>query len=109
MTKKDLRNIGKRIRKARQEKHMTQEELANAIDRTTAYIGLIERGKRTPSLETFLDIIEALEISADSILCDMVSYGYKIRLSEYEERIANLSKKDKERFFRIIEAFLGEN
>lgn len=108
MTKKDLCRIEKRIQKARLEKHMTQEELAKEIDRSTAYIGMLERGERTPSLETLLDIMEVLEISADCLLCDAVPYGYKIRLAEYEDRIARLSKPDKEKLFRIIEAFLGE-
>lgn len=109
MTKKDLINIGRRICRARKEKHMTQEELANAIDRTAVYIGMIERGQRVPSLETFMDIAEALGVSADYILCDAVSYGYKIRLAEYEERIAALTKKDKERISRVMDAFLGES
>jgi len=109
MTKKDLCRIGNWIRKARMEKHMTQEELAKEIDRSTAYIGMLERGKRTPSLETFLDVIEVLGVSADAILCDAVTYGYRIRLSEYEERIAGLPKPDKEKLFRVIEAFLGES
>lgn len=108
MTKKDLCRMGKRIQKARIGKHMTQEELAQEIDRSTPYIGMLERGKRTPGLETFLNIIEVLGVSADSILCDVVTYGYRIRLLKYEEQIVRLSKSDQEKIFRIIEAFLGE-
>lgn len=109
MTKKDLINIGKRICKARKEKHMTQEKLADEIDMTAPYIGMIERGQRAPSLETFLDIIEAQDVTADQIICDAVSYGHKIRLAEYEERIARLTKKDKERLFRVIDVYLKES
>jgi len=88
---------------------MTQEELAKEIDRSTVYIGMLERGKRIPGLETFLDVIKVLGVSADAILRDAVTYGGRIRMEEYEEPIAGLTKPDKEKLFRIVEAFLKES
>ena len=106
MTTTDLCRIGSRLKQARTEKHLTQAQLAEMIDRSTAYIGLIERGKRIPGLETFMDVLEALGVTADYILCDAVSYGYRVRLEEYAERIDKLSKKEKEKLAKIITAFL---
>lgn len=57
MTKKDLCRIGRRLRKAREAKDLTQEQLAELVDKSAAHVGLIERGERVPSLATFLDII----------------------------------------------------
>ncbi|MCD7825810.1 MAG: helix-turn-helix transcriptional regulator [Clostridiaceae bacterium] len=100
--------IGARIRKAREDKNWRQEDLAEKIGKTATYVGMIERGERLPRLETFLDIIIALEVSADFILCDVVQYGYKIRLSRYEEQIGNLMKPDRERLYNIIDAYLED-
>lgn len=57
-------------------------------------------------LETFMDILEALGVTADYMLRDAVSYGYRVRLEEYAEQIDRLSKKDKEKLTKIITAFL---
>ena len=106
MTNKDLKKIGSRLREARKAKQMTQEELAYEIDMTAPYIGMIERGQRVPRLETFLEIIEALNVTADQIICDAVKYGYQTRLAEYDKRIATLPKSEQERIFAVLEAMV---
>lgn len=104
----DSSKIGNRIRMAREEKQWRQEDLAESVGKTSTYIGMIERGERMPKMETFIDIISALNVSADIILCDVVEYGYKIRLSKYEEQISKLEKKERERLYSIIGAYLEE-
>lgn len=54
--------VGKNVRKLRQQKKMTQEELAfeSGIDLT--YVGGIERGKRNPSLTVMARIADALSV-----------------------------------------------
>lgn len=106
MTIKELRRIGSRLRKAREEKHLTREQLAELVNLTDGYIRMIECGERTPRLGTFLNIISALEVTADYILCDVVSYGYGVYLEEYAEQIDKLPRKDKEKLVKIIAAFL---
>ena len=106
MTKNDLKKIGSRLREARKAKQMTQEEMAYEIDMTTPYIGMIERGERIPKFETFLEIIEALDVTADQIICDAVKYGYQTRLAEYDKRIACLPKAEQERIFHVLEAVI---
>ena len=106
MTIKELRRIGSRLREARKEQHLTQEQLAEMVDKSAAYIGMIERGKRMPSLITFLDIVEVLETTADAILCDAVSYGYKVCLGKHAEQVEKLSKRDRDKLVKIIADFL---
>ena len=53
-------DLGKRLKKVRLEKGYTQEILAEKISTTTSYISDIERGVKTPSLNTFIVIINAL-------------------------------------------------
>ncbi len=50
------------FRKRRQEKGLTQTQLGEMVDRTQAYIYEIESGRKTPSLDLFFQICEALDI-----------------------------------------------
>ena len=50
--------VGTNIRLERKERGFTTEVLAEFLGISPAYIGLIERGERCPSLETFLRICE---------------------------------------------------
>ena len=62
-----LATIGKNVRKYRLMKKLRQEDLAEKAGLTTNYIGMVERGEKIPSLETFIKILNALGVSADRI------------------------------------------
>lgn len=51
---------------------MTQRDLANAIGCTPQHISAIERGAKTPTLETFVAIASALRVPADALLQDVL-------------------------------------
>jgi transcriptional regulator with XRE-family HTH domain len=55
--------IGNELRKARRAQGLTQEQLASKAKLHPTYIGLLERGKQSPSLDVFLRLCVALEIS----------------------------------------------
>lgn len=50
------------FRRRRKEKGLTQTQLGEMVDRTQAYIYEIESGRKTPSLDLFFQICEALDI-----------------------------------------------
>lgn len=66
----DYEAMGRRIRRKRQEKGLTQVELAKKLNLSPSYYGHIERGTRTPSLETLVLIANELMIGTDIILRD---------------------------------------
>lgn len=72
-------SIGKRIRKYRKAKGWRQEDFAEKIGLSVTYTGMIERGEKIPKLETFITIANALEVSADVLLADVLSIGYSRR------------------------------
>lgn len=73
MQELDYQAIGRRIRAARQKKNMTQEKLGELCGLSTAHIGHIERGTRTPSLQTAFQIASVLEVSMDYLVFDAAS------------------------------------
>lgn len=62
------KKIGKTIRKIRESKKITQEQLALDAGLNRAYVGYIERGERNPSTETLVKIARALKISPRDLL-----------------------------------------
>ena len=62
--------LGKRIREQRKKLKMSQDTLSDLVDCAPTYISYIENGKKSMSLETFISIANALEITADELLRD---------------------------------------
>lgn len=65
----DYKFLGSRIREIRLERKMTQEKLAEAAGVGVTHISHIETGNSIPSLQTLVDIINALDCTADELLC----------------------------------------
>jgi len=62
--------VGANVRRIRQHRRMTQEELAFAAKIDLTYVGGIERGRRNPSLLVMTRIAAALEVSPAKLLAD---------------------------------------
>lgn len=66
----DYRAIGERIRKNRNQKGWTQEELAFNIGVTSPYLSRVENGSQKPSLTTIMALAEALHVTVNDLLMD---------------------------------------
>ena len=64
----EMQQIGARIREERQIQKMSQATLAELSNVSLPMISNIENGKSVMLLDTFLKIIDALHVSADTIL-----------------------------------------
>lgn len=60
-----------RVKLARIEKSMTQEQLAKEVKVTRQTIGLIEKGKYNPSLQLCLAIAKALNKTLDDLFWEV--------------------------------------
>ena len=101
-----LDTIGKNIRKYRLMKKFRQEDLAERAGLTTNYIGMVERGEKIPSLETFIKILNALEVSSDMVLADVVNTGYTVKNSMLNEKLSKLSTEDREKIYEVIDTLI---
>ena len=98
-----LSSIGKNIRNYRNSKKISREKFSELIDISLNYLGQIERGEKLPSFETFITIANALGVSADMLLCDVVKASYEVKDSILHEKISKLSDKDRARIYDIID------
>ena len=57
------RNIGLRVKAARQQRGLTQAQLADEIDKAFETISNIERGKTAPNFLTLADIADVLQLN----------------------------------------------
>ena len=66
--KKDLTEIGKRIKRARKSKGINQVEFADKLNISVSHLSNIENGKINVGLDIFMAITDALDVSADWLL-----------------------------------------
>ena len=62
------RQFGVTLKKARNEKNLTQAELAEILDISLPYIKDLERSRNNPSYEMFERIIRYFNLSADAVI-----------------------------------------
>lgn len=69
----DRKILGRRIREERLRLGMTQEQVAAYIDVSTTYIGFIERGERTVTLEKLSLLAQCFHVPIDSLLKEEIA------------------------------------
>lgn len=60
--------FGKRVKQLRIMREMTQQELAEAADISISFLGTIERGQKSPTIETVQRIADALDTTASDMM-----------------------------------------
>ncbi len=70
MSKKDLQKFGKKLKFLRLEKNLTQIELAEILNMSPNFIGMIERGERNTTVENVFKISRALKVKPSSLFED---------------------------------------
>ena len=73
----DYVDLGNRVRRKRKQLGWTQDMLAAKIGVSTSFIGHIERGSRNASLETLVQIANALEVGTDYLLAASLIFEEK--------------------------------
>lgn len=99
----DLSAIGKRIKEARERKHMTQEELAELTDLSPTHISVIERGVKMPKLDTFIVIANELGVSADTLLQDVVEMSVEGSANELTASVLKLPENERRKILKVFE------
>lgn len=67
MSKRDLQKFGKRLKALRVERDLTQLELAEVLDMSPNFVGMIERGERNTTVENVFKISRALNVKPDAL------------------------------------------
>ena len=100
--------VGKRIKIAREKINMTQEELAKTIGCTSQHISVIERGIKSPKLDTLIKIINTLCIPPDILLQDVIEFQIDNTYDkEFSSIVGWLSNEDKQIILKVVRSLSG--
>ena len=103
MNKVDFKRISKKLKEIRISKGLTQEYVANMADVNTSHISNIENNRVKVSLNTLVQICNALDTTVDYVLSD----EYRNSSSALDQNILNelqkCNKDTKERLLKIIQ------
>lgn len=102
----DWARMGKQIKKAREQKGLTQEQLAERVDLSVQHVSVIERGVKAPKLETFVKIANELQVNADFLLMDYLSVSSELESSELHRMIEKVSGKEQKRILAVAKLLI---
>jgi transcriptional regulator with XRE-family HTH domain len=101
--------LGKRLREERVRSGLTQEQIAEHINVSTTYIGLVERGERSVTLEKLILLAKCYHVTIDCLLQESVP----ITSLQQDEELMTLWKlatdDEKNMILSIIKSVLSAN
>lgn len=100
----NIDKLGGRIRKERQAKGITQEQLAEKVDISVNFMSLIENG-RNMSVETLVKIANALGVTVDYLLSDIVNLHRNIITEQINQQLAALNNEEQLFFLNMIKQY----
>lgn len=99
--------IGKRIRKLREEKEITREELANKAGITPKFLYEVENGKKGLSANNLYKIATALSCSCDYILLGIHREDDESAVEKlFTELLKGFDDKQRDIMIKILEILL---
>lgn len=73
VTETTLQTIGENVKNIRIMKGLTQQSLAEKLDKSINFISLLENGKTGFSIQTIIDLCSALEVDANFIFKGVIA------------------------------------
>lgn len=105
----DYTIIGQRLKKARTDKKMTQEKLAEKLDVSIAFLSRIERGSSHISLKRLNEICDILGVSEGHILNGASNTSNNYLTSEFNEILANSTPNTQKLIYKVAKAIIEES
>ena len=107
------KTFGQRLRKLREERSLSQRELAEGVGTETSQVSRYERGVVMPNAETLIDMARFLRVGAGFLLTGEDSAPHEelpihdLALLERFRDLEKLSRKDRETVIAVIDAILS--
>ena len=98
--------IGMRIKEIRKQKKIPQEKLAEMIGITPNYLSALEREAYNIKLDTLVQIIDCLDITADDLFRDVIKNGYQNRSSRLTDEVSSLPEGEQQRIFEVLDVLV---
>lgn len=101
------KDLGLRIRQLRNEKHMSQEELAFKAGISPAHLGQIERAVKNPTIDTIGKIAVALDIPVTELFSSdrIAPTPQNLTIGKINAQLIDMSEDEQKDILRIIRIF----
>jgi len=103
----DYVRLGQRIREERLKLRLTQTKLAEDIDVSDAYIGQIERGERSLTLDTLVRLVNRLGVTIDYLLKDSVESTDDVIINQFKQIIDMQSDKRRQMAINVLKTIFA--
>lgn len=100
----DYNVIGSRIKQARLAKKLTQEDLAEQVDVSVAFLSRIERGSSHINLKRLNQLCGLLDVSEGYILNGTSSNSTQYLNKEFSELLKNCSPEKQKMIYNVAKA-----
>lgn len=88
----DYKDLGNRIRKKREERHMSQADLAGKVHLSTQHVSNVENAKSKVGLDKLVAIANVLDCSLDELVCGSIKQSRTIYHDEISEMLEEFSE-----------------
>lgn len=90
----DYKALGNRLKKYRQQKHYTQENLAELANCAVSSVSHAERGTSQPSLQLLVRFCNILDITVDQLLCDSLPIASTTLEKDISELLSGCNQQE---------------
>ena len=104
----DYNIIGERLRKARTDRKITQEKLAEQLDVSIAFLSRIERGSSHINLKRLTEVCDILGVTEGYILNGASSDSQNYLTSEFNHVLSNISPEKQKLIYKIAKVISEE-
>ena len=105
----DYTIIGQRIKQARLAKNLTQEDLAEQIDISVAFLSRVERGNSHINLKRLNQLCRLLDVSEGYILNSASSNSNNYLEQEFAQLLKSCSPEKQKLIYNVAKTIAEEN
>lgn len=101
--------LGKRLKEERMRCGMTQEQTAEYVNVSTTYVGLIERGERSVTLEKLILFARCFHVTVDYLLQDAIPLTSTLQDKQLMSLWSSASDQERNLILSVIQSILGSS
>lgn len=102
-----MANFGEKLRKLRQEKKLSLDEMAEATNSSKSFLWELEKGTKNPSAEKLAELAKFFGVTLDYLM-DKEDSRSLDTATEIFNRVNNLSLEDQEKVNQFIKIMFSE-
>ena len=103
----DKKAFGKQLQRYRERAGYSQETLAEKIECSSIFISFMERGEKTPGLDTLVKLANALDVSVDILLGKELNHYTSEKLKDIEGQLKMLPSLEQQKILDILESIVA--